>query len=389
MRPEMANIFSCPYCGSQLEARPIKVVKINYPSEKLAHTEIKEGTLQCKTCGAIFKIKNHIPSFTHPDIVHSAVVRDGIYWGRYYRTLYEYGILNFVDIRQPFAPFYRYGILNKLSWQERMEFKKLNMKNMSILQNDEFDMLINNKIIDENLSKGSNVLEIGCGSGWLCLELKRKGFNVIGLDPSFQSLKIAKQYAISKGFYIEYVQADATLPIFQSGIFEGVFAFHSLHHVRNLHQVTLNIKKWLKKGGLISLYEHRYDSSLLQTAKRLGYLAFFPWLLARYKHSGKLLSSFMALAIEKSPMEDASIDMINDITKSFYTFRRILHLRILDDVPCLIYFIFQRNKHLLENCAKIIDSLQGRFKTLFPQKTNFVLYVGLETKNSKYVASPT
>jgi len=389
MRPEMASIFSCPYCSSQLEACPIKMVKINYHSEKLAHTEIEEGTLQCKTCGAIFKIKNYVPSFIHPGIVDSAVVRDGIYWGRYYRTLYEYGILNFVDIRQPFAPFYRYGILDKLSWQERMKFKKLNMKNMRILQNDEFDMLINDKVIDENLSKGSNVLEIGCGSGWLCLELKRKGFNVIGLDPSFQSLKIAKEYAISRGLYIEYIQADAALPIFHSDIFEGVFAFHSLHHVQNLHQVTLNVKRWLKKGGLISFYEHRYDSPLFQTAKRLGDLAFFPWLLARYKHSRRFLSSFMALAIKKSPAEDASIDTINDITKSFYTLRRTFHLRVLDDAPCLMYFVFQRNKHLLEKCAKIIDSLQGRFKTLFLQKANFVLYAGLNAKNSKYVASPT
>ncbi|MEM2465502.1 MAG: class I SAM-dependent methyltransferase [Candidatus Bathyarchaeia archaeon] len=319
---------------------------------------------------------DYIPSFMHTDLVSNAVIKEGIYWGRYYSFLFCNGILNFVDIRQPFAPLYRYGIFDKLSYKKRLEFKKFNFRDVRILQNDEFDLVINDKVIEESLSKGANVLEIGCGSGWLSLELRRKGFNVIGLDPSFQCLRIAKRYAISRGHYIEYFQADASLPIFRNDIFDGVFAFHSLHHIQ-IHQVAKNIKRWLKKSGVISIYEHRYSSRLFGIVKSLIYYTFLLLnLLVTHNYPKEILSQFG----EGSPNEDISINQIDHFAKDYDIVKRELYFHFLDDLPCLMYFIFRRNEKVLKNFAGIINLLQGRMRILFPHKAEFVHYIGFNTK---------
>ena len=38
------------------------------------------------------------------------------------------------------------------------------------------------------------VIELGSGNGWLCLELARAGFDVVGLDISKESIRIAREY---------------------------------------------------------------------------------------------------------------------------------------------------------------------------------------------------
>ncbi|HEY8350053.1 MAG TPA: methyltransferase domain-containing protein, partial [Clostridia bacterium] len=41
------------------------------------------------------------------------------------------------------------------------------------------------------------VADLGCGTGSFCLEMARRGFDMIGIDMSAEMLSIAKQKAVS------------------------------------------------------------------------------------------------------------------------------------------------------------------------------------------------
>ena len=94
-------------------------------------------------------------------------------------------------------------------------------------------------IIDKiiSISKKKNkkkVLEIGCGTGFLCLELARNGLNVTGVDVSNSSINIAKLYLdknkSKKGFgKLKYKVLDATTKKLDEK-FDTIIFFRSLHH---------------------------------------------------------------------------------------------------------------------------------------------------------------
>ena len=55
------------------------------------------------------------------------------------------------------------------------------------------------RFVETRLGSARRVLEVGCGSGYLSLELARSGRSVVGLDPSADALAIALCHAHSLG----------------------------------------------------------------------------------------------------------------------------------------------------------------------------------------------
>ena len=53
------------------------------------------------------------------------------------------------------------------------------------------------KVIKHGLMSGGKILEIGCGQGWLLEELKKEGFNVVGIEPSVSGSVIAAQKGLN------------------------------------------------------------------------------------------------------------------------------------------------------------------------------------------------
>ena len=56
---------------------------------------------------------------------------------------------------------------------------------------------------------GRNLLDVGCGGGYLCEELAKTGFDVTGIDPSQQTLKAAREHAAQSSLRIEYEEGRA------------------------------------------------------------------------------------------------------------------------------------------------------------------------------------
>ncbi len=99
--------------------------------------------------------------------------------------------------------------------------------------------------------KNRKVLDVGCGGGFLSEELDKIGLNVIGVDPSKESINIARQHAVTKNLNIEYKESfGETLP-FEDSVFDMVFCCDVLEHVNDVNKVISEISRVLKTGGLL------------------------------------------------------------------------------------------------------------------------------------------
>lgn len=121
-----------------------------------------------------------------------------------------------------------------------------------------------NWVIDAVKKAGvRSVLELGCGNGWLSLELARHGLQVTGWDISRESIKIAQNYFDSleekKNLSLRY-ECKNVLD-FDGYLGQTVVCFGFLHHVPRqlLRRLMSYLSKNMKPGQLLVVVEPRYD----------------------------------------------------------------------------------------------------------------------------------
>lgn len=111
-----------------------------------------------------------------------------------------------------------------------------------------------NKIFDllKINSEEKCALEVGCGI--LSEEIAKLGFITTGIDPSEQSLSIAKKHAKDNKLDIQYLKETGENLSFPDNSFDVVFCCDVLEHVRDLPKVISEISRVLKPGGVF-LYD--------------------------------------------------------------------------------------------------------------------------------------
>jgi ubiquinone/menaquinone biosynthesis C-methylase UbiE len=137
-----------------------------------------------------------------------------------------------------------HGITGEAEVAEYDSFQKL-LRDKGALETD--------KIIKHGISYGA-ALEIGPGPGYLGLEWIKKTNNTkltgveISEDMKKLALKNAEEYGVKDR--VKYVIADATKAFpFESGTFDAVFSYGSLHEWTDPIPVLNEISKVLKDGG--------------------------------------------------------------------------------------------------------------------------------------------
>lgn len=105
------------------------------------------------------------------------------------------------------------------------------------------------------------VLEVGCGPGYLSLELARAGFDVTGLDLSPHCTEVAERFAASDPFKAErgplrYVAGDFfSDPSLPEGGFDAIVFLGALHHFPDQGTTLDRVQKLLRPGGLVLAHE--------------------------------------------------------------------------------------------------------------------------------------
>ncbi len=103
------------------------------------------------------------------------------------------------------------------------------------------------------------ILDIGCGAGFLSNALAGEGFSVSGIDLSESSLAVAK--AKDQTGTVKYLKADAYELPFADSSLDVVTSTDFLEHVSEPRRVLQEVTRVLKPGGYF--FYHTFNKNLL------------------------------------------------------------------------------------------------------------------------------
>jgi len=107
--------------------------------------------------------------------------------------------------------------------------------------------------------KSKKVLDIACGSGYGCEILLKKGAKyVIGSDISEETIDYAKKHYQKKD--IEFITNDIKKLDFSDEEFDCIVSFETLEHVKDQEVVITELKRVLKKGGILIISTPNLES---------------------------------------------------------------------------------------------------------------------------------
>jgi ubiquinone/menaquinone biosynthesis C-methylase UbiE len=115
-------------------------------------------------------------------------------------------------------------------------------------------------LIDQaDLLPGQNVLDVGCGTGTLVLQIRRSfpGVEVVGLDPDPKALARAKRKAERQGAAVRFDQGFADALPYPDSSFDRVFSSVMFHHLESAEKEKMlrEVRRVLKPGGSFHLMD--------------------------------------------------------------------------------------------------------------------------------------
>lgn len=109
------------------------------------------------------------------------------------------------------------------------------------------------------------ILEVGCGPGYMTLELARGGYQVVGIDISPDCIDAARHFADVDPWQVErggltYIAADFfTTEELLAGSFDAVVFVGALHHFKDQQKIMRRVSNLLVKNGIILAHEPTRD----------------------------------------------------------------------------------------------------------------------------------
>jgi ubiquinone/menaquinone biosynthesis C-methylase UbiE len=118
--------------------------------------------------------------------------------------------------------------------------------------------------------QGLEVLDVGCGTGILSLELAARGHNVTGIDFAPEMLALAKDKAAKAGASIRFQHADAENLPFGAASFDLVITRHVLWTLPHPEAAVSEWVRVLRPGGRLAVID---GHSLVKPGEEQAYSA--------------------------------------------------------------------------------------------------------------------
>jgi ubiquinone/menaquinone biosynthesis C-methylase UbiE len=109
-----------------------------------------------------------------------------------------------------------------------------------------------------------DALDVGCGTGFLSLELAGRGHHVTGIDFAPQMLEEARKKAATQGVAVRFEEGDAEQLRFPAGSFDLVMTRHVLWTLPHPEQAVEEWIRVLRPGGRLAAMDSQFDPSVLE-----------------------------------------------------------------------------------------------------------------------------
>jgi SAM-dependent methyltransferase len=109
------------------------------------------------------------------------------------------------------------------------------------------------EVFGRNGLKPSLILDLGCGTGSFCIEMAKRGYEMIGVDISPEMLMLASSKANAAGADILYLNQDMTSFELYGTVDAAVCFLDSINYItdkRKLNRLFKLVNNYLNPGGL-------------------------------------------------------------------------------------------------------------------------------------------
>jgi ubiquinone/menaquinone biosynthesis C-methylase UbiE len=128
-----------------------------------------------------------------------------------------------------------------------------------------FDRVRRELISGANIEPDDNILDIGCGTGTLVVNLKRQygSAQVVGLDPDPKALRRARIKAERASVSVQLDQGFADQLPYEKESFDHVFSSFMFHHLSGQERENMlrEVLRVLKPDGLFHLFDFIMDDA--------------------------------------------------------------------------------------------------------------------------------
>lgn len=111
---------------------------------------------------------------------------------------------------------------------------------------------------------GRQVLDYGCGTGWLSTILALRGAQVTGIDISAVAIQAARRLAQAYEVEVDFQVASAYDLPFQAASFDVIIGQAILHHLRDKTGAAQELRRVLRPGGRAVFFEAFGNSRVLE-----------------------------------------------------------------------------------------------------------------------------
>jgi len=129
------------------------------------------------------------------------------------------------------------------------------------------------RALDRAIAGDARIVDVGCGTGQMCLFLARADRVVVGADMARASLRLggaaAEQFGLDR---VQFVETDLQRPGLRSGAFDVVYSSGVLHHTPDPRASFARLAQLARPGGTIVLGVYNAFARLPARLRRLAAL---------------------------------------------------------------------------------------------------------------------
>ncbi|MBA7511778.1 Ubiquinone biosynthesis O-methyltransferase, mitochondrial [subsurface metagenome] len=107
---------------------------------------------------------------------------------------------------------------------------------------------------NSNLSENSKILDVGCGAGMIAKEVANRGYEIWGMDYSYNMIRKAKTICnVNMKFDTNFLQGDIESLPFKDSVFDMVLCLGVITYLKSEQKALQEMSRILKPGGTMIL----------------------------------------------------------------------------------------------------------------------------------------